>query len=72
MIELITRTKSWGNSVGVLLPKKLGFKEEQEVHLHIELPRPVTKVKDIFGKLPIKKSTKDIMKELREELDAEL
>ena len=43
-----TTVKKQGNSTVIILPKKLGFKPEQEVKVMI-LNKPVTKVKDIFG-----------------------
>lgn len=71
MIELTTRTKEWGNSVGVILPKKLGFRPDQEVHIHIELPEKFSRVRDIFGKVRFKRNVKTLMKEIDEELDAD-
>ena len=69
MIEVTTRTKEWGNSVGVILPKKMGFLPDQEVHIHIELLKKFTRVKDIFGKIKLKRNVAVLMKELDEELD---
>ncbi len=33
MTEIITTTKSWGNSVGVILPKSIELNDGQEVIL---------------------------------------
>ena len=70
MIEVTAKTKEWGNSVGVILPKKLGFRVGQEVHMHVESPKRVTRVKDIFGMIAFKRDVKSLMKEIDKELDA--
>lgn len=70
MIEITARTKKWGNSIGVILPKNLGFREDQDVHMAIESPGRKTKVKDIFGTIKLKKSTEELMKEIDSELDS--
>lgn len=69
MIEVIARTKEWGNSVGVILPKKLGFEPDQDVRIQVEIPKKFTCVNDIFGKIKLKRDVKVLMKELDEELD---
>ncbi len=70
MIELKTKAKKWGNSVGILLPKDLGIKPNQEVNIHLEPTKRFSTIKDIFGKLQFKRSVKALMKEIDEELDA--
>ena len=73
MIEHETRLKAWGNSIGVVLPKedikKEGLHVDQKVKIVIT-PVKTLKVKDIFGKLKFKKSTKELLKEVDEELDS--
>lgn len=69
MIEVTTRTKEWGNSVGIILPRSLGFEPDQEVHIHVEIPENFTSVADIFGKIKLKRDTKSLMKEIDYELD---
>ena len=69
MIELETKTRKWGNSIGILLPKRYGIKVDQDVCLHIAPAKKYTKVKDIFGLVKFKKSTKQLMKEIDLELD---
>ena len=72
MLELKTKTKKWGNSIGVIIPKEIireeAIKPNQEVTLWIK-SRAITKVKDIFGKWKFEKSTKKLMKELDKEFD---
>ena len=73
MIEHETRLKAWGNSVGVVIPKedikKEGLYLDQKVKVVIT-PVKTLKVKDIFGKLKSKKSAKELLKEVDEELDS--
>lgn len=69
MIEIETKTKKWGNSIGIVIPKeKITLKPEQKVRILIE-GSGVTKVKDIFGVLKFKKPIKQLMKEVDEDLD---
>jgi len=74
MIECKTKLKKWGNSLGVVIPKeeirKSGLRPHQTVRVLVS-PAKTTKVKDIFGKLKAKKPTKQIMREIDEELDIE-
>ena len=71
MIEHETKLKAWGNSIGIVLPKedikKEGLHIDQKVKVIIT-PVKTLKVKDIFGKLKLKKSTKELLKEVDEEL----
>lgn len=69
MLELKTTAKKWGNSVGVLLPKKLGVRPNQPVRLQLELPVRFTRVKDILGTLHIKGDTLQLLKKIDRELD---
>ena len=73
MIEHETRLKAWGNSIGIVLPKedikKQGLRVDQKVKVIIT-PVKTLKVKDIFGKLKLKINTKELLKEVDEELDS--
>lgn len=73
MIERETKLKSWGNSIGIVIPKEDVIKEnlhpDQKVKVMIT-PMKTLKVKDIFGKLKFKKSTEEMMKEIDKELDS--
>lgn len=73
MIERETRLKAWGNSIGVVIPKedikKEGLHIDQKVKVVIT-PVKILKVKDIFGKLKLKINTKELLKEVDEELDS--
>ena len=72
MIEINSKVKEWGNSLGVIIPKeiarKIKLKSEERVRIMIERPKSA-KVKDIFGIAKFKKKTKQMMKELDKELD---
>lgn len=68
MIELKAKVKKWGNSLGIILPKNTGMKENQDVIVHIAPARQVTRVKDIFGAGKLRKSVAELMKEIDEEL----
>lgn len=71
MMELKTRTKKWGNSIGILLPKKMGIKADEEVRVHVEPAKHILRVKDIFGKHHFKRPIKTLLKEIDRELDIE-
>lgn len=73
MIERETTLRAWGNSIGLVIPKEDVKKEnlhpDQKVKVIIT-PIKSVKVKDIFGKLKLKKSTEQIMKDTDKELDS--
>ena len=70
MMEIKAKTKKWGNSIGILIPKdavrKENIKPEQEVTVLISA-KPVTKGKDIWGTLKFKESTEELMREIDKE-----
>ncbi|HLC56956.1 MAG TPA: hypothetical protein VJH95_00130 [Candidatus Nanoarchaeia archaeon] len=72
MIEIKTKAKEWGNSIGVIIPKEAvieeGIKPNQEITLQIST-KPITRGTDIFGKWKFKKSTNQLLKEVRKEFD---
>lgn len=72
MIEIETKTRKWGNSLGITIPKeiveKMGIKAEEDLRVLIEKPKATT-VKDLFGTLKFKKPTKKLMEEIDKELD---
>ncbi len=72
MLELKTKARKWGNSVGVLLPKKFGIRPNQDIKLHIEPEKPFTKVKEIFGTVKLRKSVEQLMREVDAELEPEV
>ena len=72
MIERETKLRAWGNSIGLVIPKEDVIKENLQVDQKVKViitPVGAVKVKDIFGKLKLKKSTEDITKEVNREID---
>ena len=73
MLQYKAKLRSWGNSLGIVVPKDEATKQklhpDQEVNVIIT-PSKTLKVKDIYGKLKFKKSTDQIMKEIDEDLDS--
>ena len=72
MMELKAKTKKWGNSIGILIPKeairKENIKTDQEVTVLISA-KPITKAKDIWGTMKFKKSTEELMREVDKDLE---
>ncbi|MBS3155872.1 hypothetical protein J4413_01405 [Candidatus Woesearchaeota archaeon] len=65
MIEIVTKTRKWGNSVGVLLGKS--FKPNTKVRILVSEEK-ISKAGDVFGTLRLKTPTSKLMKEIDEEL----
>ena len=67
------KTKQWGNSLGIVIPKEvvkeMNIKPNEEVCLDIN-KKGTNVLKELFGALPFKKSTKQLLKESREELES--
>ena len=67
MVETEVKTRKWGSSIGVVLPKevvdKVGIKPDETIRIDIRKP---VKVKDVFGMFPNwKRNTQEIKDELR-------
>ena len=71
MIELETKARKWGNSIGVSLPKdvikKANIKPDKEVRLFIQDKK--IDLSKVFGTLKIKKPTQEILDEIRQDED---
>ncbi len=54
-MEIITKTKKWGSSLGIIIPKIIvereNLKQNQEIKILAVETKEKTRVKDIFGKL---------------------
>jgi len=65
------KTKKWGNSIGVVIPietaNKLNLKPEETIIIEITKKEKV--LKELFGSLKFKKSTEQILKEVRADLE---
>ncbi len=71
-MEIIVKTKEWGNSIGILLPsnivKQKMIKPGEDIIISIEKKHNV--LKDLFGSLKFKKPTEQLIKEFRKDLDS--
>jgi antitoxin component of MazEF toxin-antitoxin module len=74
MIECEAKLKSWGNSIGVLLPKEKLKKENLSSNSLVKLivlPAEKITVADLFGKKKNWKTpTKKLLKEIDKEFDS--
>ena len=72
MMELKAKTKKWGNSIGIVIPKEVvrqeDIKPNQEIVLIVNT-KPITRAKDIFGTLKFKESTDKLMREIDKEFN---
>ena len=66
------KTKQWGNSIGVIIPKDIirekNIKPEEEILINIEKKRSI--LKELFGALCFKKSAKILLEESRKNLES--
>ncbi|MEK6793013.1 MAG: AbrB/MazE/SpoVT family DNA-binding domain-containing protein [Nanoarchaeota archaeon] len=66
------KTKKWGNSIGIVIPSetinRLNIKPEERIVIQIEKKTNV--LKEMFGIMKSKKSTKQMVREAREELES--
>ena len=66
-MALEVTVKKWGNSLGIVIPSetadKLGIKPEETIS--IEIHKEKNALKDLFGALPFKKPTRQILMEVR-------
>ena len=64
---IISKTRKWGSSLGVVIPKEivkeLKLKENQDVVLDIK-PKE-NPLKELFGSVKLSKPTEQILKEIR-------
>ena len=71
MIEINTKLRKWGNSLGIVIPfsvfEKRKLKEGDEITIFIK-NEDDTLLKEMFGSFKFKKSTDKLMKEVNEEL----
>lgn len=71
-MEIVVKTKKWGNSIGVIIPKEeinnLNIKENQEVIVEIKLKE--NPLKELFGFGKGKKITKKAFLENRKLLES--
>ena len=70
MIEIKTKLRKWGNSFGIVIPQRAieqtGSKKGDEITILFKSEKP--NLRKIFGSHKFSKSTKELMKEMDEEL----
>lgn len=73
-MEIETKTKRWGSSLGIIIPKELVKKERlqegQEIRINI-LSGKKTTGEDIFGKLKFKKPVQVLLDETDKDFEPE-
>ncbi len=67
MVEIQAKTRKWGSSIGVVIPKEVveeaGIRPNEKIVIEI---KKRVKVKDVFGMFPEwKRSTQEIKDEIR-------
>lgn len=72
---IVCRTKQWGNSMGIIIPKEIakekGIGIDEEVLVDIEKKSKKTVLQELFGALSFHgKSTEEILKESRKEMES--
>lgn len=69
-MSVIVRTKQWGNSIGIVIPRdkveSLKIRPNQDIMISIENKENV--LKELFGLLKTKKTSEEILKEVRKDL----
>lgn len=73
-MEIETKTKKWGSSLGIIIPKELVKKERlqegQEIRINILSGKKTTGA-DIFGKLKFKKPVQVLLDETDKDFEPE-
>ena len=66
------KTKKWGNSIGIIIPsriiEKLNIRLEE--NLVVEINKKGNVLKEMFGALKFKASTRKLIKEARTDLES--
>ncbi len=67
---MITKTKRWGSSLAVIIPKdkviELKLKPGEEINMQIEKKSNI--LKELFGSIKFEKSVEDLLKEARKNI----
>ena len=67
---MITKTKRWGSSLAVIIPKdkviELKLKPGEEINIQIEKKSNI--LKELFGSIKFEKSVEDLLKEARKNI----
>jgi len=67
MIEFEAVLRKWGRSLGMVIPNDIVIKEKLKEggKVKVAIASKVNPVKETFGKVKLRKSTKQILKEIR-------
>ena len=65
------KIRTWGNSLGIVIPQdlvnELGITAGEEIILDVQ--KKGTVLKELFGAIPLKRKTKNILIDVRKELE---
>ena len=66
------KTKQWGNSIGIVIPSKIVEKLalRPEENIIVEISKKENVLKELFGAVKFKRSVKEVIKEVREDLES--
>ncbi len=66
------KTKQWGHSIGIIIPKEIinNLKIKPGEDLMIQVEKKENPLKELSGTLKSKKSTEQMIKEVRKELES--
>jgi antitoxin component of MazEF toxin-antitoxin module len=71
-MNIEVKTRKWGNSLGLVIPSetvdKLNIKPEETIV--IEITKRENALKELFGAVKFKKSTKQLLQEAKESMDS--
>ena len=74
-MKIETKTKKWGSSLGIIIPKEVvekeNLKQNQNIRILAVETLIKTKVKDIFGKLKFKRPTQEVLDEVDRDFEPE-
>lgn len=64
-----TQVREWGSSLGVVIPKEIAFHDKLKAGdtVRLLLIKKTNVFKELFGKVKLKRSTDEILKEIDEE-----
>ncbi|HLD04730.1 MAG TPA: hypothetical protein VJG90_03340 [Candidatus Nanoarchaeia archaeon] len=69
---LACKVRKWGNSLGLIIPRKvaeeLRIKADEEIWADFQ--KKENPLKELFGALPFKKSGKELMREIRKDMES--
>ena len=71
-METVTKTRTWGNSLGVVIPKEMveemRLRPEEEIIL--EVRKKENPLKELWGAFKFKKDPHKLIKEVRKDLES--